>query len=191
MLTKDVPLSHVFTRMPGARQGLTLRPILEDCFDGRTEWISEILVRQLDKRAEDKKLRERREKIRMRFKPGLVIFTFVSTTAIFVAATVVYFTVLRHRPGLRIGVAFIAAVLMQVIRSVGTCHIRRRNRMHPNTLINVGFLNVLYTWTLAALMFAAVPHSGSVAMGLGITGGILLIFFGAIMSALLCARDSL
>lgn len=41
-------------------------------------------------------------------------------------------------------------------------------------------LCALYTWVLAAVMLSALPHSNGVAWGLGISGGLVLLFYGAV-----------
>lgn len=162
---------------------MVLLPVLDACFDGYRYWDSDLFLQKMTRRDEVAKVsarQKRRKTIQSELKSGLVNPVFISITAVFIGATAVYFTIPRHRPGPRVAVTFGAAVIMQAIGFAGAYNVRRRDG-DITTLLNVGVIKVLYTWTLAAFMFAAVLHSDRLVMGLGIAGGIFLVFYGVVL----------
>lgn len=173
----QIPLSLLFIRTSDEPRGVDLRPVFEDCFDGHDEWIRGLFAR-VKKGGADKWeaiMRQRRlETIRER------LILFASITLIFIITLVLTITVFRHHRAVQLAVAFAGAVLIHALMLLAFRYAlgdwRNRSTMR---LLNVLILGELYTWGIAAFMLSTVPHTDRITMGLGITGGAVLILWGA------------
>lgn len=196
LMSKGVSLGPLFDERLYRAANAHLEPLLEDCFYGHLDWVTRLLPRAAETRnlwGEDNQHNgshtNRKEAVATRLGLRWAEYFVCSSTLIFVATTVIYFTVLRSHPGPRLGLAFGAAVIILALRA-SLVFVRKYANHYVRTeafqlpILNATGLSLCYVWILAAFIFfvsssQAGNDGNSVVLGLSLAGGFLLLSSGA------------